>query len=182
MLSHFSWSESQPPILSYIPEPQHLQHCLINWGQEQDPDGSHRAQTKPAPQAKGTGTQSKTTPWPHKIHFRVSMTQSYRLPAVVPCQKNTVALWNQPEAGRQEDVGLNAAAADASWGNGNRETPREFNLIWKHAGPTQTRSTRGVQQNKGIKHYPPTALICFPSAPDTAHLSLPPLALLHTNF
>lgn len=40
---------------------------------------------------------------------------------VGPCQKNTVAWWKQPEAGGQEDVGLNAAAA--SWGNGNRETP-----------------------------------------------------------
>lgn len=115
------------------------------------------------------------------------MTQSYGLPTVVPCQKNTVASWNQPEAGRQEDVGLNAGAADASLGDGNRETPQEFNLIWKYIGLTQARSTRGLQQNKGTKHYPRTALICFPSihrhcSSQSASLGTPPHKLSADRF
>lgn len=93
----------------------------------------------------------------------------------------------KPEAGRQEDVGLNTGAADASSGNGNWETPLEFLLIWKHVGLTQARSTRGLQQNKGIKHYPVTALISFPSvgrhcSSQPPSLGTPPHKLLADHF
>lgn len=65
------------------------------------------------------------------------MTQSYGLPTVVPCQKNTVGSWNQPEAGRQEDVGLKAGAADASSGNGKqRNSPGAWPSLRAHRADT----------------------------------------------
>lgn len=108
------------------------------------------------------------------------MTQSYGLPAVVPCQKNTVGSWNQPEAGRQEDVGLKAGAADASSGDGKqRNSPGAWPCLRADTGEKHPESS---PKTRAQKHSPPTALICFPSQILLISVCLPPLALLHTNF
>lgn len=117
------------------------------------------------------GTQSKTTP--RATHKSLQSPHDSELRAA-----NGGTL-SEKKAGRQENVGSSAAAADASSGSGNTETPQEFDL---NVGLTQARGTQGLQQNKGMKTYPLTALICFPSVHCSSQSASPPLALLHTNF
>lgn len=131
---------------------------------------------------KGRGTQSKTTPRPHKSHFKVSMTQSYG----GTLSEKKISL---RQGGRKTWVQMLVLQRHPRV-MATEKLPRSLTL---NAGLTQVRSTRGLQQNKGIKNYPLTALICFPSVhrhcssqsaspwhsstPNFQQISFPPVAL-----